>query len=158
VPASGPRLSAKQERTPAGDGIFPTSKWRPGEFVKETFKLRIPPQSPDALSFGIRVLDAARKPAALPNGETQIVLGSLPVTPPGPWDVPWDAPPCARATPWIGTARAWRRACVRLGAMRATAIVVLAVALPAAAQTTNGILVVGSVIPDPAQLGGPVSF
>ena len=84
TPASGPRLSAKQERTPAGDGIFPTSKWRPGEFVKETFKLRIPPQSPEALTLGIRLLDAARKPAALPNGETQLVLGTLPVTPPGP--------------------------------------------------------------------------
>src|SRR5262249_37338100 len=30
-------------RFPAGEGLFPTSKWRPGDFVKELYPRRIPP-------------------------------------------------------------------------------------------------------------------
>jgi len=82
APAPGPQggqLSAKQERTPAGDGIFPSSKWHPGEFVKESFKLRVPPASTGTMTLGLRFLDSARKPAATAGGQTQLVLGTIPI-------------------------------------------------------------------------------
>jgi len=60
---SAGNLLARQGRTPAGDGIFPTSKWKPGEYVKETFRLRVPPNPPAQMALDMKVIDAQGKPA-----------------------------------------------------------------------------------------------
>src|SRR5690606_32847909 len=40
-PAGAPRVASSALRS-AGQGVLPTSRWRPGEFVRERFKVRIP--------------------------------------------------------------------------------------------------------------------
>jgi arylsulfatase A-like enzyme len=84
-------LAAKQVRTPAGDGIFPTSKWRPGEYVKESFRLRVPANAPPTMALDLRITDWQNKPA----GEV-VRLGDVTITPPA---APASAPATAPARP-----------------------------------------------------------
>jgi hypothetical protein len=79
-----PRPAARQERTPAGEGLFPTTKWRPGEFVRETFRLKVPPGSEGRLRLALRALDPARQPVSTEDGGAQILLGEIVVTPSEP--------------------------------------------------------------------------
>jgi hypothetical protein len=68
---AGPRsVLARQAKTPAGDGIFPTTKWKPGDFVKETYRLKIPPDARSPVALELKVLDAGK-----PVG--QVTLGQL---------------------------------------------------------------------------------
>lgn len=76
-----------QERYPA-DGRFPTSRWRPGDFVKETFTLRVPADwRTSSVRFTLRLHDDPKRPApvqgpaASPDG-THARLGDLPLLPP----------------------------------------------------------------------------
>src|SRR5262249_10629190 len=62
---AGP-IEAKQARTPAGDGIFPTSKWRQGEYVKETFRLHVPPNAPAAMALDLRLIDQNKPAGEIP--------------------------------------------------------------------------------------------
>jgi hypothetical protein len=85
-PAPATRAAVKQERVPV-DGTFPTSRWRPGEYVKETFALKIPPAwTGSKVTIGFRFLDEKRAPAALegPNAGDgkQAILGAVELLPP----------------------------------------------------------------------------
>jgi arylsulfatase A-like enzyme len=75
---------ARQERNPA-DGTFPTSKWRPGEYLKETFTLKLPRDwQATRMRFGLRFLDEKRQPAVVTGAETaenRVILGEMDVTP-----------------------------------------------------------------------------
>jgi arylsulfatase A-like enzyme len=75
----GPRPSARQEKAPAGDGVFPSSKWHPGETIKESFRLRLPPGVSGELRLGLRVFDAGHRLLAAAGGATQLDLGALTV-------------------------------------------------------------------------------
>jgi hypothetical protein len=77
------RVAARQQRTPAGDGLFPTSRWRPGEHVKETFRLRVPPGLEGTLRLGLSA-SADGQPAPIDGGETQLLLGEIQVAPAPP--------------------------------------------------------------------------
>jgi arylsulfatase A-like enzyme len=78
--ADGQVALVRQEK-PFAEGVFPTSKWQRGDYVKETFKLRLPaewkPQTPLRLSL----IGPERKPASAegPNAvtPTQVELGVL---------------------------------------------------------------------------------
>jgi arylsulfatase A-like enzyme len=83
-------LVSRQVRTPAGDGIFPTSKWKPGEYVKEGFRLRVPPNAPAQMPLDLKLLDAQGKPAG------EVHLGEIAVATPAP---PASAPAAPPAKP-----------------------------------------------------------
>jgi hypothetical protein len=83
-----PKIAARQERTPAGDGLFPTTKWRPGEFVKETFRLKVPPGAEGRLRLGLRALDPGRQALTTEDGGAQMLLGEIVVTPAAPPETP----------------------------------------------------------------------
>ncbi|MBI4508353.1 MAG: sulfatase-like hydrolase/transferase [Deltaproteobacteria bacterium] len=77
--------SVRQEKNPA-DGTFPTTRWKAGDFIKETFTLRVPKEwQPGNVYLGFRLTgdksQAAPKAGSLsPDG--LVVLGSIPLRAP----------------------------------------------------------------------------
>src|SRR5262249_52090596 len=74
------------------DGIFPTSKWRPGEYIKEMFRLRVPPNAPAEMGLDLR-LSEPNKPAV------ELHLGAVAIAPLAPASAPASAPAPAPARP-----------------------------------------------------------
>ncbi len=64
-----PKIVARQTRTPAGDGTFPTTKWQPGEYIKESFRLKLPADAKGLLDLKVRVLDGGKVVAEIPLGQ-----------------------------------------------------------------------------------------
>ena len=65
--------------------MYAFKKWKAtpaGQKIWDTFKLRIPPQSPAEMSLGVRFLDSARAPSKKPDGQTQAVVGTVPIEQP----------------------------------------------------------------------------
>jgi arylsulfatase A-like enzyme len=92
-------MVARVDRSPL-DGMFPTSRWKKGEFIKETYALRAPPHWQAArIDIGFRLLDERRQPVpltgsgVLPDG-TGAILGALPGAP-----APQPAPLAPQPTP-----------------------------------------------------------
>jgi hypothetical protein len=86
--ASPPTI--RQDKVPL-DGLFPTSRWKKGEFVKETYALRLPTSwAPGPIHITFRLLDDHRQPVTIlgPGGVTigpEATLGDLALeTPPSP--------------------------------------------------------------------------
>ena len=79
-----PRRAAAA-KVPA-DGAFPTSRWQVGDYVKETFTLKIPPSwSAGKASLGLRLVDEKRQSAPVAAGSPAqgglAPLGELVVAP-----------------------------------------------------------------------------
>ena len=76
------------QRYPAGDGLFPTSKWHPGDWVKEVYPLRIPPSwAGRKARLQLRFYDEKRQPVTIAGARTAedgkvLVLGEVEVGPP----------------------------------------------------------------------------
>jgi arylsulfatase A-like enzyme len=86
--AAGPRTAQGKPLLPAG-GLFPTSRWRPGEVVREWFSVRLPADwPPGPLRVGLRSNvdgggpEPVTGPALPAAGAAQ--LGELVATPPPP--------------------------------------------------------------------------
>ncbi len=89
--------AVRMDKSPL-DGMFPTSRWKKGEFVKESYSLRVPggwPAGGAKLTF--RLLDDHRQPVMLLGaGGTQLgleaTLGDLPLQAVAPAPTPGLAP------------------------------------------------------------------
>jgi arylsulfatase A-like enzyme len=91
--------AVRQDKVPL-DGLFPTSRWKKGEFVKETYAIKLPggwPTGPAKLTF--RLLDDRHQPVTLvgaggaPVG-LEATLGDLQLeTQPSPEPVPTPVAP-----------------------------------------------------------------
>lgn len=88
VPAAtgvdGEPRGVRLEKSPL-DGTFGTSRWKPGEFVKETYALTIPASwGEGSLQIAFRLLDDHRKPVLLArkagaSTAEQALLGTVPL-------------------------------------------------------------------------------
>ncbi|WP_428268855.1 sulfatase-like hydrolase/transferase [Haliangium sp.] len=87
----GPRSlrPAKSRRRLTADGVLPTSRWRPGEYIRDTFKVRLPPRwRGERVAVGLGLYDTGGKGWQSPAGPTRpdeihiAALGELPLTPP----------------------------------------------------------------------------
>jgi arylsulfatase A-like enzyme len=64
-PAPPGSLVIRQDRVPL-DGMFPTSRWKKGEFIKETYKLTVPPGwQTQRVDLAFRLLNEQREPVPL---------------------------------------------------------------------------------------------
>ncbi len=93
APPSEPGLSPSNVvyfRYPAGEGMFPSSKWRPGDFLRETYPLRVPlAWAGKKANLSLRFFDEKRAPIAVSGGRVTadgkgIVLGEIEVGPGAP--------------------------------------------------------------------------
>lgn len=97
---SAPRPARSSLRLTAG-GVLPTSRWRQGEYIRDTFKVRLPASwQGERLSLGL-AMSARRSGWQAPTGPTRAdaahvaVLGEvalLPPAPPGSADAGVDPP------------------------------------------------------------------
>ena len=80
--------SVSTQRYPAGDGLFPMSKWHPGDWVKEVYPLRIPPTwAGRKAQLRMRFFDEKRQPVAVTGPRTAddgkvLPLGEVEIGPP----------------------------------------------------------------------------
>ena len=92
----------RHEKAP-GDGTFPTARWRPGDLVKDTLSVKVPPAwagTAATVELRLALLDDKRQPAAVtgpdaaPAPAVAARLGTLPLAPaPGPALPPGLVPP-----------------------------------------------------------------
>ncbi|MCG8416678.1 MAG: sulfatase-like hydrolase/transferase [Proteobacteria bacterium] len=72
-----------------GDGLFPSSRWRSGEYIRDRFKIRVPASWTDqgTISLGLRMSSADRRTELVPSGVTRkgapriAVLGQVELLP-----------------------------------------------------------------------------
>jgi hypothetical protein len=88
APPAEPGLAppnVRYQRSPAGEGVFPTSKWRPGEFLKESYPMKVPPGwAGKKAVLAMRFYDDKRAPVAVVGPRLTadgkgIVLGEIDV-------------------------------------------------------------------------------
>jgi len=78
-------IMARSPMRPTADGFFPTTRWRPGEYVRDKFSLTIPADwQGNAVAIGLVAaeVDGEKVPATGPatgNDPTLMVLGVLPL-------------------------------------------------------------------------------
>lgn len=95
LPEPTPRPARSSLRLTAG-GVLPTSRWRAGEYIRDTFSVRLPGKwKPGTMTLGL-AMSSREKGWQAPTGPTRAdaahvaVLGQVPLTAPPP------APPAAR--------------------------------------------------------------
>jgi arylsulfatase A-like enzyme len=101
---SAPRPAKSSLRLTAG-GVLPTSRWRKGEYIRDTFEVRLPSSwKAERLSLGL-ALSARRTGWQTPTGPTRAdapyvsVLGEVALLPPAPPAPPGAAPDAGAARP-----------------------------------------------------------
>jgi arylsulfatase A-like enzyme len=112
--AGAGRRAAQSTLRFTAEGLFPTSRWRPGEHVRDRFQIAIPAtwREGDRITLGLRMAGADGNAKLLARGPTRpgdehlAVLGTvqlLPAPPPGPApaapESPRQAPPKAPLPP-----------------------------------------------------------
>lgn len=100
APATPPPAPVRQAKAP-GDGTMPTNRWRPGDYWKETFTVKVPATwRVGAVKARVRLLDEKRAPAAVTGAQAgadgkHVLLGVVPMDltpPPAPPAPPAPAP------------------------------------------------------------------
>ncbi|HTM21171.1 MAG TPA: sulfatase-like hydrolase/transferase [Kofleriaceae bacterium] len=89
APGPGPRPEAKSQLRITAKGMFPTSRWRDGEFVRDRFSISLPRtwKEGDRIRFGLRMAAPDGKPVpfkgtARKESPDLAVIGEVGYTPP----------------------------------------------------------------------------